>query len=78
MQAWLLRPWALTATLESAYPMHPMGAQHSHEEEGLGSEPWPGPARRILCGGVHYPGDANNVTLNQSLLRQSVFAVCKL
>lgn len=31
-------PWALTATLEPAYPMHPMGAQHSHEEEGLGRE----------------------------------------
>lgn len=32
-------PWALTATLESAYRLRPMGAQHPHEEGGLGSKP---------------------------------------
>ena len=31
-------PWALTATLDSAYGMRPMGARHSHEEGQLGSK----------------------------------------
>ena len=35
-------PWALAATLESAYRMRPMGAQHPHKEGGLGSKPCPG------------------------------------
>lgn len=56
--------------------MHPMGAQHSHEEEGLGSEPWPGLQDGFLVKGS-YPGGTDNVTADQSLLQHSVFAACK-
>lgn len=52
MQAWVVPPWALATTLDSAYPVHPIGVQHLHEEEGLGSEPWPGLQEGFLVKGA--------------------------